>query len=395
MARNLFACLIAQACNIGLTAMADASGISYDTLAWTAEWYLREDTLRTANAAVVNYHHRLAMSRVWGAATLSSSDGQRFPTKGRSISARALSRYFVDEGISTYTHVSDQHSTYGTQVIVATQSEATYVLDEILGNATDLPISEHVTDTGGVTLVNFALFDLVGLQFSPRIRDLGKVTLYRIGSRRDVCARWPHAGPLLAAKANIGLIAEHWDDLLRVAASLKYGRATASLVVGKLCASTRQSAFAAALKKCGALLRTIHAARYLADEDRRRRIGRQPNKGEGLHSLRRGLFFAREGHVRHREPEQQTDQALCLTLVTNLIVAWNTEYLDRAAAAVRATGETIDDEILAHIAPALTDHVRFHGTYAFDVDRELAELGPAGYRPLRHPNPERDNHVLR
>jgi TnpA family transposase len=47
-------------------------------------------------------------------------------------------------------------------VIVATDREAHYVLDEILGNATDLPITEHATDTHGVTLVNFALFDLVG-----------------------------------------------------------------------------------------------------------------------------------------------------------------------------------------------------------------------------------------
>ncbi len=46
LARNLFACLIAQACNIGLVAMAEASGI-YDKLAWTAEWYLREDAPRT------------------------------------------------------------------------------------------------------------------------------------------------------------------------------------------------------------------------------------------------------------------------------------------------------------------------------------------------------------
>ena len=172
-------------------------------------------------------------------------------------------------------------------MIVATQSEATYVLDEILGNATDLPISEHVTDTGGVSLVNFACFDLVDQQFSPRIRDLGKIALHRIGGRRDVNARWPHAGPLLTTKANTALIAEHWDDLLRLGASLKYGRATASLVVGKLCASTRQNAFAAALKEYGALRRTIHAARYLTHEDYRRRIGRQLNKGYGQDKAKR------------------------------------------------------------------------------------------------------------
>jgi hypothetical protein len=49
--------------------------------------------------------------------------------------------------LSTYTHVTDQHTTYGTKIIVATKREAHYVLDEILGNATDIPITEHATDT--------------------------------------------------------------------------------------------------------------------------------------------------------------------------------------------------------------------------------------------------------
>jgi TnpA family transposase len=47
--------------------MAEASGISYGTLAWTTEWYLREDTLRAANAAVVNHHHTLPLSSVGAA----------------------------------------------------------------------------------------------------------------------------------------------------------------------------------------------------------------------------------------------------------------------------------------------------------------------------------------
>ncbi len=46
--RNLIACLVAFATNMGLTAMSEASSISYDVLAWTAEWYPRDDTLRAA-----------------------------------------------------------------------------------------------------------------------------------------------------------------------------------------------------------------------------------------------------------------------------------------------------------------------------------------------------------
>jgi TnpA family transposase len=216
--------IIAEATNMGLSAMAESCGISYDVLAWTAEWYFREETLEAANAVIVNYHHRLPMTQAFGTGTLSSSDEQKFPVKGKSLTAAHLSRYFArGQGVSAYTHVSDQHSTFDTKVIAATSPESPYVLDGILGNQTDLPVIEHATDTHGATLANFAL-------------------------------------------------------------------------VGKLCSSKRQqNALASAIKEYGALRRTVYAARYLADETYRRRIGRQLNKGENLHALKRSLAYANEG----------------------------------------------------------------------------------------------------
>ncbi len=202
--RNLIAVLLAASTNLGLTRMAEACGISYDILSWTQEWHVREETLRAANLAIIDYHQRLPLTSAFGGGTLSSSDGQRFPTRGKSITARALSRYFAEEGLSTYTHVSDQHATYGTKIIVATKREAHYVLDDILGNATDLPITEHATDTHGVTLVNFGLFDLLGMQLSPRIRDLGRITLYRPRPRAEAESRFPpDADNLPTSKLNL------------------------------------------------------------------------------------------------------------------------------------------------------------------------------------------------
>ena len=53
----------------------------------------------------------------------------------------------------------------------------------------------------------------------------------------QVEANYPHTGPLLTRKLNTtDLIAEHYDDLLRLAGSLKFGHASASLLVGKLSA---------------------------------------------------------------------------------------------------------------------------------------------------------------
>ena len=122
------------------------------------------------------------MSRHWGAGTFSSSDGQRFPASGKVRYATALPRYFgYGKGVTFYTWTADQFSQYGTKVIPTTVRDATYVLDEILDNETELPLLEHTTDTAGYTEIVFALFDLLGLQFSPRLRDLGDQRLFREG----------------------------------------------------------------------------------------------------------------------------------------------------------------------------------------------------------------------
>jgi TnpA family transposase len=83
----------------------------------------------------------------------------------------------------------------------------------------------------------------------------------------------------------------------------------------------RQNTLAAALTEYGSLRRTIYAARYLARPDYRRKIGRQLNKGESMHALRRDVFYAHEGAIRRRHLQHQNDQAWCLTLAANAITA--------------------------------------------------------------------------
>ena len=54
--------------------------------------------------------------------------------------------------------------------------------ETVLSPAFDLRPLAYTTDTAGYTEIVFALFDLLGLQFSPRIRDLGDQQLYRLGN---------------------------------------------------------------------------------------------------------------------------------------------------------------------------------------------------------------------
>ena len=75
------------------------------------------------------------------------------------------------------------------------------MLDEIFGNSTDLPLSEHTVDTAGQTLATFAIFHLAGLQFSPRIRDIGRLQLYRLGPGSAWRARYPTPGGCSASRS--------------------------------------------------------------------------------------------------------------------------------------------------------------------------------------------------
>jgi hypothetical protein len=134
----------------------------------------------------------------------------------------------------------------------------------------------------------------------------------------------------------------------------------------------------------GLLRRTLSVTRILADKALRRRIARQLNKGENVHTLRRDIFHAHEGAVRRRHHEQQTEQAWCLTIVANAVVTWMTEYFGLAVARKRARGEYVDDELLAHIWPTHHENVNFMGSIRLDIASELAELDATGHYARRN-----------
>lgn len=374
---HLYAAVLAQATNLGSSQMAAIADLSYSRLAWCSNWYLRDDTLRRANTAIVNFQHRQPLSQHWGGGTLSSSDGQRFPVSVKARNATANPRYFgYGRGLTGSTWTSDQFSQYGTKIVPTSLRDATYVLDEILGNETELSIVEHTTDTAGYTEIVFALFDLLGRRFSPRLRDLGDQRLYRV----DRTKRYENLEPLLKGTINRERILKRWDDVLRVAGSLKTGWVTASLFISKLQAPLRKSALARAIQEYGRLVKTIFVFRYLESEDYRRRIHTQLNKGEALHSLRRFLFFANQGLIRLADEESQANQAMCLTMVTNAVITWNTVYMAAAIERLKERGSPVDEAAIAHLWPSRHEHVNPYGKYQFNVGEGL---GRRGLRPLR------------
>ena len=102
----LFAALLADAINLGLTKMAEAcAGMTFNRLAWVVDWHVRDETYTKALAEIIYYHHRIPFAAYWGDGTTSSSDGQRFKAGGRSeATAQVNLRYGTEPGVTFYTH---------------------------------------------------------------------------------------------------------------------------------------------------------------------------------------------------------------------------------------------------------------------------------------------------
>jgi TnpA family transposase len=374
----LLTAILADAINLGLTKMAEACpGATYARLTWLQAWHIRDETYSAALAEVVNAQFRHPFAAFWGDGTTSSSDGQYFRAGGRGEAAGQINAHYGgDPGVLFYTHVSDQYAPFHTQVINATVRDATYVLDGLLYHESDLRIEEHYTDTAGFTDHVFALMHLLGFRFAPRIRDLTDRRLYVPKVHKNYAALAGLIGGTVSQK----LIRDHWEEILRLAASIKQGTVSASLMLRKLGAYPRQNGLAVALRELGRIERTLFTLEWLQNTELRRRVQIGLNKGEAKNALARAVFFNRLGEIRDRSFENQRYRASGLTLVLAAIILWNTVYLGRAIDDLKAQGLPVVDNLLEHLSPLGWEHINLTGDYVWRQNRRV-ESGK--FRPLR------------
>jgi TnpA family transposase len=358
---TLLATLIAHGTNLGIATMAHSvEGITVDMLQDMSQGCLREDTLNAANTILVNYHHQLPLSAVWGDGTVSSSDGQRFGLQANSLLGSLYPRYFgyYDKALTVYTHTSDQHSVLHTQVIACSVREAIYVLDGLLNNDTILRPTEHFVDQHGFTDQLFGLCHLLGFSLMPRL-NVSKQTLYKLDRTKSYGA----LDDVITGTIDTELIREQWDQLVRVVASLRNRTAPAHVVLRRLASSAPSDRLAKALTALGRALRSLYLFRYIQEEDLRARMQLQLNRGEGRHQVARRLFFANQGAFQTGDYEEIMNKATCLSLLSNAAVVWNTVQMSRIIEQLRARGETITNTDLARISPMAFSHIIPNGTY--------------------------------
>ena len=378
---SVCATLLAEACNIGLAPLIrrDSAALTRARLSWVQQNYLRAETLVRANARLVDAQADIPLAQTWGGGEVASADGLRFVVPVRTLHAGPNSKYFhVGRGVTYYNYTSDQFSGFHAIVIPGTIRDALYILEGLLEQQTSLRPKELMTDTAGYSDLVFGLFWLLGYQFSPRLADIGRTRFWRIEKGADYGA----LNNLARHHIKTDLIARHWDDLLRVAGSLQMGAIRASELVRTLQSGNKITALGRALAELGRFAKTLYLLAYLDDEDYRRRILVQLNRGEGRNGMARVTFHGKRGELRQRYREGQEDQLGSLGLVVNALTLWNTRYMEAALTHLRTSGMQIDRAHIQRLSPLIHEHINLLGRYYFVLD-EMLRLG--ALRPLRNP----------
>jgi TnpA family transposase len=200
--------------------------------------------------------------------------------------------------------------------------------------------------------------------------------------RIDATADYGPLNVLARQRINTDLIARHWDDLLRLAGSLKLGRVPATGIMRTLQAGDRPTRLAQALAEFGRIDKTLHTLTFINDEAKRRSILIQLNRGEARHALARVVFYGKRGELRQRYREGQEDQLGALGLVVNVIVLWNTIYMEAALDQLRKEGYEVRKEDVARLSPLVHNHINMLGRYSFAVPEAVSR---GELRPLRNP----------
>lgn len=356
--------LLAGAINLGIEKMALASRhTNYGRLAWIMDWFIRDDTYARALAQLTHFQMSNPFAYYWGSGTHSSSDAQYFPTGGFQSAITSRNPYYGKEaGIAFYTHVSDQHSPFFTQVISTRVREAPYMLNGLLHHETQLDIHQHATDTKGFTDHVFALCNLLGFRFAPRIRGFSKLKLYPIKHKKY----YPTLEPMLGARINTRLIYEDWLEMLHIASSLRLGTVTPPVFLQRLAQYPRQNRWAKTLKEIGRLERTFFSLHWIQDKLLRQQIHQALYKGEARNALSRAVCIHRLGRIHDRSLRDQQYRASALNLVVSAITVWNTIYIEKAVEYLRNQGWDITDKHLEHLTPLGWEHISLTGDYIWN-----------------------------
>jgi len=375
---SIYAAIIALGCNISIRKMGRISdGINPDILEYVVRWFFSKNNIDEANRKIVALINSLPLSNIYldnEGQINTSSDGQKFNIGVPSLNAAYSLKYFgTGKGISAYSSIDAKgRSIYGT-IQNPKDRESNYVIDPLLHNE-DVVSDTHATDTHGYTEIVFSICNLLGVDFTPRIKNYHEQLLYTFKDK----SRKFHEDlnyKILPAKSmyiNEKIIIEQWDQILRFLCTIRLRETLPSNILKRLGSYSRQHPIHKALKEVGRIYKTLFLLRYYDELPLRQNIEKQLNRVELSHLFAKAVFFGGNQEFNYSTKEEQ-DMALgCRQLIQNIIVLWNYLYISEKLSGIEDQVELQKQVSQLKKGSIMTwQHVNMYGEYDFHLDTDL------------------------
>lgn len=350
----------AYGCGLGPTEAArHLSGtVSADQLSFVDRRHVDVADLRAASADLINLYSRFELPRQWGTGDAAAADGTHFETYEDNLLAAHHIRYGKTGGIA-YRHIADNYIALFSRFIACGTYEATYILDALLQNLSDLHPKRVHADTHGQSAAVFGLAYLLGIELMPRIRRWRKLRLYR--AERD--SKYQYIDSMFSGTVNWALIREHYPQFMQLALAIQGGALAPSAVLARINSYSTRNRFALALQELGKAVRTTYLLEWIMSDSLRRTVHKGTTKIERHHKFAKHLAFGGDGLFRTNDPADQEKAIVYNELVANAVALQTVVDQTQALHALKSNGVPIDIADLAFLSPYPTSKLKRFGDY--------------------------------
>ena len=339
-------------------------GISPHELGATFIRHFTNEKLDRASAEVINVYLKLDIAKVWGDASSVAADGTMVETLLDNLLAERHIRYGGYGGIA-YHHVADDYIALFSHFIPCGVWEAVYIIEGLLKQQSEAEPDTIHADTQGQSYPVHALSHLFGFELLTRIRNWKDRTFYR-GERERV---YRHIDALFGEPAeNVidwELIATYWQDLMRIALSIRDGRLSSILLLRRLSSESRRNNVYRAFRELGRAICTITLLRLISEPELRAEIDAATNKVESYNQFSDWLAFGSE-QLERNDPEQLEKLTKAGTLLANCVILHIALDMTDVVRDLQTAGHPVIPDDLATMSPYITERVKRFGEYPLD-----------------------------
>ena len=247
--------------------------------------------------------------------------------------------------------------------------EAVYIVDGLLQQQSKAEPKEIHADTQGQSFPVFGLAYLFGFDLLPRIRNFKD----RVFFRPDPEVTYTHIDALFGEPINWKLIESHWEDLMRVAISIRQGKLSSVTLLRRLRHDSKRNKIYRAFRELGRVVSTMVLLRYISDPVVRGHVSKATTMIESFNGFAKWLNFG-NATIGTNDPEDQEKYIKFNTLVANLVILSTAVDMSRVFNGLRADDRPVRRADLVTIAPYQQENVRRFGDFVYDLTAPLETI---------------------